>query len=132
MWYCSLCNLELGEVSAPINENDHPTCPFCHGAVEEEGSVPVDVIEMGSSADRIDSRGNVLERTSEQAVNRVFEIISRSLDDSPYGEYREDIVNLIKTAFEPKAKIAYGEIARLINENLSIVDARISSVGSRV
>jgi hypothetical protein len=110
-------------------EPDHPTCPYCHGAVEE-GSILVDVIEMGSPADRNDHRAMFVEKMSEQTVNRIFEIIVMSLDDSPYSEYSEDIVDLIKTAFEPKAKIAYTEIAHLINDNLKRVDSRINPLSS--
>jgi hypothetical protein len=131
MWYCSLCDLELGEISALGKENGHPTCPFCHGVVEEEGTILVDLIEMESSLDRNDVRGMNLEKTSELTINRVFEIIAKSLDDSPYKEYREDIVNLIKISFEPRAKNAYAEIARLIYENLIGSTAKIDPTVTR-
>jgi Zn-finger nucleic acid-binding protein len=131
MWYCSLCNIDLGEISALSKENDHPACPYCHGLVEEKGTITVEIIEMEPIADRIDYRARILGRTSEQAVDRIFEIIARSLEDSPYSEYGEDIVHLLKVAFEPKAKTAYAEIARIIYENLNSAYPKFDPLGSR-
>ncbi|HEY3420886.1 MAG TPA: hypothetical protein VGK23_10065 [Methanomassiliicoccales archaeon] len=120
--------MNLGEVSVPSKENDHPTCPYCHGAVEEEISILVDVIEIEPKSDRY---LEIIENMSELAVNRLFEIISRSLDDSPYSEYKEDIVHLIKDAFEPNAKIAYAEIAHMIYECLRRADAKFDALALR-
>jgi Zn-finger nucleic acid-binding protein len=131
MWYCSLCDIDLGEISSLSNENDHPACPYCHGVVEEKGTITVEIIEMEPIADRIDSRARILGRTSEQAVDRIFEIIARSLEDSPYCEYKEDIVNLLEITFEPKAKTAYAEIAQIIYENLNAAYPNFVPLGSR-
>ena len=117
MWYCSLCNLDLGEISAISKVNEHPTCPYCHGAVEE-GTILVDVIELEPSSSSNYWHEGALEKASEQSVGRLFEIIARSLETSQYCEFKEDIVQIVKEAFEPQEKNALTEIVSIIRENL--------------
>jgi hypothetical protein len=117
MWYCSLCNLDLGEISTIGKQNEHPTCPYCHGAVEEEGTIMVDLNDDPVKVSLDGYPKEILEKVSELSVERMFELITMSLDDSPYSDYREDIVQILKVAFEPHAKIAYLEIGKIINEN---------------
>lgn len=141
MWYCSLCDLDLGEISADENQNNHPTCPYCHGAVEEGhkrqeqdpqgtniseeiGAWLLDEDEVENISTMNYCKMDSFDKMAELLVNHVFDIIAISLDESPYSEYREDIVHIVKDAFKPQAKIAYEEIAKIVAENIKIIDAK--------
>ena len=131
MWYCSLCDRSLGEISSDSDHNNQPTCPYCHCAVEEESKpmdsvVIVDNLEIKGSIKPFEKKeistgvgpgGNPFEfsrKAAEPLVEYLFEIIAKSLDESNYSEYTEDIIHIVRSAFKPKAEIAYGEIAKRI------------------
>jgi hypothetical protein len=120
MWHCSLCNLDLGEISAIGEENDHPTCPYCHGVVEEERANPAEDFQVQARVKWIDLRSEVFAKASERSVDRIFEILAKSIESSPYSEYKEDILKIVKDAFEPVSRLAQGDIARIFIENCII------------
>ncbi len=142
MWYCSLCDLDLGEISVDNNQNNHPTCPYCHGAVEEdhklkemdlkESNIQEEIGAWLLDEDEVENNPTMnyyqidaFDKMAELLVDHVFDIIAISLDESPYREYRDDIVHIMKEAFKPQAKIAYTEIAKIITENYRSVDAKL-------
>ena len=140
MWYCSLCDRSLGEISSDSNHNHQPTCPYCHGAVEEECK-PMDSVTIGNKLDvqevvkiagiRNDlsdvlSNGSHIEFSdlaAESVVEHIFDMVGRSLDESEYYEFSEDILHIIRSAFEPRAKMAYGEITKIVTARFTSVDA---------
>lgn len=145
MWYCSLCDLNLGEISADSNKNNQPTCPYCHGAVEEENkhvdkSPKVNVVEnMGTTRNMDDNdvlpgtRSNnppkdFSDKVAEPIVDCLFNIIAMSLEESVYGEFGEDVIQIVKAAFEPKANIAYREIAKIVTETYKNLDAEFDDL----
>jgi hypothetical protein len=125
MWYCSLCDLDLGEISAISKENDHPACPYCHGVVEEERTRPADEVEILAMVKWNNYPNAVFANASEQSVYRIFDIIANSLENSQYREYKEDIIQIVKDAFEPHTKIANEEIAKILIDNFKRADAEL-------
>lgn len=122
MWHCSLCNLDIGEISAIGKENDHPTCPYCHGVVEEVGTRHPEEISIGEGARWTGPRCDIFAKASKQSVDRIFEFIAMSIEDSPYLEYKEDILQIIKDAFEPVSRLAQADIARIFMDTCNRAD----------
>ena len=138
MWYCSLCDRSLGEISSDSNHKNQPTCPYCHGAVEEEYK-PMDSVTIGNKLEvqetvklaenrkelsNVLSKGNPIEfsdQAAESMVDYFFDLVGRSLAESEYSEFSEDILHIIRSAFEPKAKIAHGEIAKIVMDRFTCV-----------
>ena len=55
-------------------------------------------------------------------------MIVRSMDNTIHTrEYKDDIVQIIQSAFEPQAKNAYAEIAGIIIKNLRSAETELSS-----
>jgi hypothetical protein len=70
------------------------------------------------------SRIGYSDRDAEPMVEYFFELFARSLAESEYSEYSEDIIHIVKSAFEPKEKIACGEIAKMVTEWFKSEEAR--------
>ena len=60
---------------------------------------------------------------AESVVEHIFDMVGRSLDESEYYEFSEDILHIIRSAFEPRAKMAYGEITKIVTARFTSVDA---------
>jgi hypothetical protein len=104
-------------------ENDHPVCPYCHGAVEEKRTRHPEGLQMDAVARWGDLGEDVFAKASEQSVDRIFEIMAKSIENSPYFEYKDDILRIVKDAFEPLSRLAQADIARIFIDSCSRADA---------
>jgi hypothetical protein len=136
MWYCSLCDLNLGEICTGSDQNNQPTCPYCHGAVEI-GTKPLERVAIGkvvgsSSEDYLDisqkveygcsSRGSK-GTAPEPMIEYIMNMISGSLEESKYAEYAEDIMHIVRSSFGPRGNIVQREITKMVLDSRQSSDA---------
>ncbi|MGD0817593.1 MAG: hypothetical protein ABR986_04260 [Methanomassiliicoccales archaeon] len=94
----------------------------------EEISRQIDDNDVVSGTRSNDHPQEFSHEVAEPMVDCLFDIIARSLERSAYSEYREDIIQIIKAAFEPNAKIAYGKTANMITEKYKGLDAELDDL----
>jgi len=120
--------MNLGEISAGSDQNNQPTCPYCHGAVEI-GTKPLENVKgkqievasqqsVGTSpkSDHACGGQDELGPASEPMVEFILKAVTGSLEESRYAEFSEDIMYIVRTALEPKAGSVKQHLTKMVLE----------------